>query len=72
MNGLAVFPSEANFILVRVPAGRAADLFDDLKSEGVLIKRLDGAHPLLADTLRLTVGAPGENDALLAALARVL
>jgi histidinol-phosphate aminotransferase len=72
MPGLRVFPSEANFILVRVPAGRAGELFDGLKAGGVLVKRLDGSHPLLADTLRLTVGTPDENNALLGALMRVL
>ena len=35
---------------------------------GVLVKNLDGAHPLLADCLRITVGTPDENAALLDAL----
>ncbi len=35
---------------------------------GVLVKCLDGGHPLLANCLRLTIGAPPENDAMLAAL----
>jgi histidinol-phosphate aminotransferase len=33
------------------------------KDRGVLIKKLDGAHPLLADCLRITVGTPDENAA---------
>ena len=32
---------------------------------------LDGWHPLLAQCLRITVGTPAENDALVAALARI-
>jgi histidinol-phosphate aminotransferase len=72
MAGLTVFPSEANFILVRVPAGRAGELFEGLKAGGVLVKKLDGAHPLLAHTLRLTVGTREENDALLRVLAALL
>jgi histidinol-phosphate aminotransferase len=32
------------------------------------VKCLDGSHPRLKDTLRVTVGAPEETDALLAAL----
>jgi histidinol-phosphate aminotransferase len=72
MPGLKVFPSEANFILVRVPAGRAGELFDGLKAGGVLVKKLDGSHAMLADTLRLTIGTPDENDALLGVLMRVL
>jgi histidinol-phosphate aminotransferase len=38
----------------------------------VLIKNLDGAHPLLADCLRPTVGTSVENDALLKALAETI
>ncbi|RZU35345.1 histidinol-phosphate aminotransferase [Fluviicoccus keumensis] len=63
-----VYPSEANFLLARVPAGRARAIFEGLKAKGILIKILDGAHPLLADCLRFTVGLPEENDAVLAAL----
>jgi len=67
--GLEPFPSEANFILVRTPPGRADALFEHLKAGGVLVKKLHGSHPLLADCLRLTVGTPGENDRLLELLA---
>jgi histidinol-phosphate aminotransferase len=67
--GVTVYPSQANFLLLRTPAGRAAAWFAGLRERGVLIKNLDGAHPLLADCLRPTVGTPEENDALLAGLA---
>jgi len=70
--GLTPYPSEANFILVRCPAGRAAALFDGLKQRRVLVKQLHGAHPLLEDCLRLTVGRPEENARLLEALAALL
>jgi len=70
--GWTVFPSEANFILTRLPAGQARLVFEALKQEGVLIKCLDGAHPLLQDCLRITVGAPEENARLLAALRDIL
>ena len=33
------------------------------------MKNLHGVHPLLEHCLRITVGTPAENDALLAALA---
>lgn len=69
---LRVYPSEANFLLVRVPEGRARELFDALKERQVLIKCLDGAHPLLQDCLRITVGSPAENQALLEALHELL
>lgn len=71
LRGVQVFPSQANFLLVRTPQGRARAWFDGLRERGVLIKNLDGAHPLLADCLRPTVGTPQENDALLAALGEI-
>ncbi len=69
--GWQVFPSEANFILARAPRGRAGEIFAGLKLGGILIKSLDGAHPLLKDCLRFTVGLPEENQAVLAVLARL-
>ncbi|MBK5931625.1 pyridoxal phosphate-dependent aminotransferase [Halochromatium salexigens] len=69
---LEPFPSDANFILVRTRPGRAGALFTGLRERGLLIKHLDGSHPLLADCLRITVGTPDENAALLAALAALL
>lgn len=70
MPGATRFPSAANFILVRVPDAPAA--FERLKERGILIKTLHGAHPLLANCLRLTVGTPDENAKLIEALASVL
>jgi histidinol-phosphate aminotransferase len=63
---LMQWPSQANFITVRVADG--PDLFDFLKRAGILIKSLHGMHPLLENCLRITIGAPDENDAVLAAL----
>ncbi len=72
LDGLTCFPSDANFILVRTAAGRAGPIFQGIKDRGVLIKKLDGAHPTLSDCLRLTVGTPEENAALLGALRAAL
>jgi histidinol-phosphate aminotransferase len=66
MAGVTAFPSEANMILVRVPDSTRA--FEGLKARGILVKHIAGLHPLLAHCLRLTVGAPEENDRMLAAL----
>lgn len=67
-----VWPSEANFILVRTSEGRARSVHEGLKKQGVLVKCLDGVHPMLEDCLRLTVGTPEENERLLSALKDVL
>jgi len=66
--GIEPFPSEANFILFRVPAGRADAIHRGLLERGVLIKNLGGAGGALADCLRVTVGTPDENRAFLEAL----
>jgi histidinol-phosphate aminotransferase len=66
MAGVQAFPSEANMILVRVPDSARA--FAGMKQRGVLVKHIAGLHPLLAHCLRLTVGTPEENDAMMRAL----
>lgn len=63
---LKVFPSEANFITIRVPD--AVALFDLLKQNKILVKKLHSVHPLLDQCLRLTVGSRAQNDALLAVI----
>jgi histidinol-phosphate aminotransferase len=65
--GFAVTPSDANFLLVRVPDAAAAQ--SRLRAAGILVKNLHGGHPLTANCLRITVGTPAENDALITALA---
>ena len=60
---LKTFPSEANFITVRVPDADA--LFNTLKENRILIKKLHGTHPLLAQCVRITIGSPEQNDAVL-------
>jgi len=68
--GAQPFPSEANMILVRVPDSKQA--FEGMRARGVLVKNIEGLHPLLKNCLRLTVGTPEENllmiDALKASL----
>jgi histidinol-phosphate aminotransferase len=64
--GIRVYDSVANFLLLRLSG--AAGVFEGLKRRGVLVKNLHGAHPLLADCLRVTVGTPEENGLFLDAL----
>jgi histidinol-phosphate aminotransferase len=58
--GIKVYTSEANFLLFRV--ANATAVFDGLKQRGVLIKNLNGGHPMLKDCLRVTVGTHAENE----------
>lgn len=60
INDIEVFPSDANFILFRICA--ASKIFHILKQHKILIKNLDGAHPLLRNCLRVTIGTPEENS----------
>jgi len=64
--GVAVFPSRANFLLVRVADSGATAA--GMRERGVLIKDVGRMHPLLAGCLRLTVGTPAENATMLEAL----
>jgi histidinol-phosphate aminotransferase len=71
---LKVYPSAANFLLVRVAGAKGAGtaVFERLKAQGVLVKDFSGGHPLMENCLRLTVGTPEENRILLAALREAL
>ena len=68
VSGITAYPSAANFILFRVPAGTGDSVHDDLQRQGVLVKNLNGAHPLLTDSLRVTVSTSLENAAFVDAL----
>jgi histidinol-phosphate aminotransferase len=70
--GLRVWTSAANFILVQSTGLPAEAIHGQLLKRGLLIKSLHGAHPMLAECLRVTIGSPEENDALLAALSAIL
>lgn len=70
--GITVWPSWGNFLLFRVPPGRAATIDSGLRRAGVLVKNLAAAHPLLRDCLRVTVGRPEENERFLQALGALL
>ncbi len=61
-------PSQANFFLLRTPDADTA--YRHLLSRGILVRRQDKL-PMLGGCLRVSIGAPHENDALLAALAEI-
>jgi len=74
MAGLKVYPSAANFLLVRVAGGKGAGtrVFESMRRQGVLVKDFSGGHPLLDNCLRLTIGTPDENRTMVAALREAL
>ena len=60
----AVYPSAANFILVRYREKQR--LFDALKATGILVRDVSG-YPMLENCLRISVGSEEENQSLKAA-----
>ncbi|CAJ0799339.1 Histidinol-phosphate aminotransferase 2 [Ralstonia condita] len=68
--GVEVFPSAANFVLLRV--ADAAGLFEKLLKRRILIKNVSRMHPLLTNCLRVTVSSPEENVQFLDAFAASL
>lgn len=61
-----VYPSSANFLLVRFDDAQAA--FDALIGAGIVVRDMRAA-PGLGDALRITIGRPEQNDRVLAAIA---
>ena len=60
-----VYPSDANFVMVRARDGAA--FRETAHRAGVLVRTFD--DPLLVDCVRITIGRPADNDLLLRALA---
>ena len=67
--GVKTFPSRANFVLFE--PGDAAQVFSELLSRDVLVRRYPG-DKRLENCLRVTAGLPEENDAFLSAMREVL
>lgn len=63
-----VYPSQANFLLVRFADAGAA--YERLLTAGVVVRDMR-AMPQLGDALRITLGTPQQNDAWLAALRKI-
>ena len=57
-----MYPSRANFLLVRFRDAGAAD--GALRAAGIVVRDMR-AMPQLGDALRITIGTPEQNDAVL-------
>lgn len=66
--GLKVYPSRANFLLCKTPLPGSV-IAGRLRQAGVNVKDFDGE---IADTIRVSLGTPADNDACLQALCRIL
>ena len=67
--GFRVWPSQANFLLVRPADGAARRLYEGLRERGVLVRYF--AEPRLADKLRITVGTDEQTARLVSALSEL-
>ena len=72
LRGITVYPSAANFVLIRCHAHPAAVVFRRLYDDhGILVRDVSGAGHL-AECLRISIGTDDDMDAVLAALEEIL
>ena len=67
--GIESLPSQSNFVLATIPAsyaGGAKAVYETLKSNGILVRYFN--QDRLTDKVRITIGTPQENDALISEL----
>lgn len=69
IEGLQLVPSRANFFVVKTRI-EPKRVFKELLARGILVRDVS-AYPMLKDYFRLSVGAPAENELLLAALREI-
>jgi histidinol-phosphate aminotransferase len=67
IDGITPYPSDANFILFKVP--NADKAYNSLLKRGILIRNLTG---VIENCLRVTVGTPGENTVFLRTLKQLI
>lgn len=70
LEGVRVWPSAANFLLVRLPD--AHGIWERLRDGYSILVRDFSRTPGLEDCLRITVGTPRENERVVAAIAELL
>ncbi|WP_168720023.1 threonine-phosphate decarboxylase CobD [Thermosulfurimonas marina] len=71
--GLRVFPSEANFVLTKLPENLSGErIFEELLKRKILVRVCGNFRGLSENFLRFALRSPAENDRLLQALADLL
>jgi histidinol-phosphate aminotransferase len=69
--GLTVYPTAANFVLIRSHQLPAKELFLRLyENYGILVRDVSGAAEL-AECLRISIGTPEDMDAVIEALEQI-
>jgi histidinol-phosphate aminotransferase len=68
--GMPALPSQSNFLFAKAARRTAGELYESLKARGILVRYFNS--PGINDRLRITVGTPEQNNALLAALRELI
>jgi histidinol-phosphate/aromatic aminotransferase/cobyric acid decarboxylase-like protein len=69
--GVRAWPSQANFFLLELLEASPKAVFESLYRRGVLVRDVS-SYPMLSRCLRISVGAPKENETFLHALGTAL
>ncbi len=69
IDGIEVVPSQANFVLIK-PEKDSKEVEEALQSQGVIVRDLTNFY--MPGYLRVSVGQPHENEALLDALTKII
>ncbi len=72
IEGLQVFPSEANFLLIRLLGAKGGEVYRKLLERGIIVRNVSGMPGLRGEYLRVSVGTPEENRRLVEALGEVM
>ncbi|MGO1692968.1 MAG: histidinol-phosphate transaminase [Marinobacter sp.] len=64
--GFEVLPSKANFIFARHKEKPGESLAKELREQGIIVRHFN--KPRISDFLRITIGTPEQNDALISGL----
>ncbi len=72
INGVRPFPSEANFILIKLLKIHASELVEELCKRGILVRNVTGLLGLDGEYIRVSIGKKSENDKFVLALTKVL
>lgn len=64
--GFEVLPSKANFVLARHESKSGESLAQGLREQGIIVRHFN--KPRIEQFLRITIGTPEQNDALIAGL----
>ncbi|PSF05951.1 histidinol-phosphate transaminase [Marinobacter fuscus] len=68
--GFEVLPSKANFVFARHPRRTGEDLAAHLRQQGIIVRHFK--KPRISEFLRITIGTPDQNGALLKGLGKIL